>query len=70
MKKRKNRRWLLPCLLLLLAIGTDVLYKNAWGFARQVSREEKTIRLEVVHTAESWLGTKEKDGSHRQIIDI
>lgn len=70
MKKRKNRRWILPCVLILMVLGTIVFYKNAWGFARQVSREEKTIRLEVVRTAESWLGANEKDGSHREIIDL
>lgn len=70
MKKRKNRRWILPCVMILMVLGTIVIYKNAWGFARQVSREEKTIRLEVVRTAESWLGANEKDGSHREIIDL
>ena len=70
MKKRKNRRWILPCVMILMVLGTIVFYKNAWGFARQVSREEKTIRLEVVRTAEGWLGANEKDGSHREIIDL
>lgn len=70
MKKRKNRRLILPCVLVLLVMVTILIYKNAWGFARQVSKEEKALRLEVVHTAESWLGAKESDGSHRPIIDI
>lgn len=70
MRKRRIRRMILPCILLLLAIGTILFYKKGWGFDRQVSDSEKTVRLEVVHTAESWLGAKEKDGSHRQIIDI
>lgn len=70
MRKRKLRRMILPCVLALLLIGTIAFYRNAWGFARKVSDEEKVLRLEVVHTAESWLGAKEKDGSHRPIIDI
>ena len=70
MKKRKNRKWILPCVLILMALGTIVFYKNAWGFARQVSDSEKIIRLEVVQTAEGWLGANEKDGSHREIIDL
>jgi len=70
MKKRKNRKWILPCILLFMVIGTIVFYKNAWGFARQVSDSEKIIRLEVVQTAEGWLGANEKDGSHRAIIDL
>lgn len=70
MRKRKFHRWILPCALLLLVIATVIFYKNAWGFARKVSDGEKALRLEVVHTAESWLGAKEEDGSHRPIIDI
>ena len=70
MKKRRIRRMLLPCILALLAIGTIVLYKTGWGFDRQVSEDEAAIRLQVVRTAENWLGANEKDGSHRRIIDI
>lgn len=70
MRKRKIRRLILPCILLILAVATILFYQNAWGFDRQVSEGEKTLRLEVVHTAESWLGAKEADGSHRQIIDV
>lgn len=70
MRKRRIRRLILPAVLLLLVICTMIFYKHVWGFARQVSDREKALRLEVVHTAESWLGANEKDGSHRQIIDI
>ena len=70
MRKRRFRQWILPCILVLLVLATIAFYKYGWGFARQVGDEEKALRLQVVHTAESWLGTKESDGSHRQIIDI
>ena len=56
MRKRIIRRLILPCILLILAVATILFYQNAWGFDRQVSEGEKTLRLEVVHTAESWLG--------------
>lgn len=68
MKKRK----FLPgfCLLALLLGAVIAIYRIPWGFAQQIGDREKELRLEVVHTAEHWLGAKEKDGSHRQIIDI
>ena len=66
----KKRRWLpLLCLLAMVLGGMLAIWKLPWGFAREVSEEEKTLRLQVVHTAQKWLGTKEEDGSHREIID-
>ena len=70
MRKRKIRKLILPGVLVLLVLAAAIFYRSGWGFARQVSKEEKDLRLQVVHTAQSWLGTKESDGSHRQIIDI
>ena len=70
MRKRKIRQLILPGVLVLLVLTAAIFYRSGWGFARQVSKEEKDLRLQVVHTAQSWLGTKESDGSHRQIIDI
>lgn len=67
----KKRRWLpLLCLLAMVLGGILAIWKLPWGFVRQVSEEEKDLRLQVVHTAEKWLGTNEEDGSHRQIIDL
>ena len=67
---KKKRFWPVVCLLTVLLAVVLVIYRTSWGFAREVGKEEKKLRLEVVHTAESWLGAKEKDGSHREIIDI
>ena len=67
----KKRRWLpLLCLLAMVLGGILAIWKLPWGFARQVSEEEKDLRLQVVHTAEKWLGSNEEDGSHREIIDL
>ena len=41
-----------------------------YGFAREVSPEEQALRLQLVQAAESWLGCKESDGSHKPIIDL
>lgn len=68
--KKKIRYWILPCILALLTVTVIAFYRMPWGFAREVSDREKAVRMEVVHTAESWLGTKENSERHRQIIDI
>ena len=66
-----KKRILLPllCLVAVLLGGVLAILTIPWGFAREVSREEQALRLQVVHTAESWLGIREEDGSHRPIID-
>ena len=67
----KKRRFLpLFCILAMLLGAVIAWYRTGWGFAREVGTYEKELRLEVVSTAESWLGANEKDGSHRQIIDM
>lgn len=68
--KKKIRYWIIPCILALLTVGVLCWYCMPWGFAREVSDREKAIRLEVVHTAEDWLGAKENSETHRQIVDI
>ena len=45
-------------------------YPMTWGFAREVSEEEKEVRLQVVEKAKKWLGVKEADGSHQAIVDV
>ena len=66
-----KKRILLPllCLVAVLLGGVLAILTIPWGFAREVSREEQELRMQVVHTAESWLGIREEDGSHRPIID-
>lgn len=67
----KKRRFLpLFCLLAMLLGAVIAWYRTGWGFAREVGTYEKELRLEVVGTAESWLGANEKDGSHQEIIDL
>ena len=66
-----KKKILLPllCLLAFLLGALLAVWRLPWGFAREVSGEEKDLRLQVVHTAEKWLGANEEDGSHRSIID-
>ena len=67
-----KKRSFLPvfCLLAILLGGVIAIYRTPWGFAREVGNYEKELRLEVVDTAESWLGANEKDGTHQPIIDL
>lgn len=59
--------------LLLAFSGCElpVVPKDAeFGFAREVSDSEQTLRLQIVQTAEKWLGCQESDNTHEPIIDI
>ena len=41
-----------------------------FGFAREIPEKEQALRLQVIQTAEKWLGCKESDGSFKPIIDL
>lgn len=71
--KAKKRVWLSGILgvVVLLILGVVIYFANdPWGFARQVSAEEREARLSVVEAAEAWLGASEANGSFREIIDL
>lgn len=72
-----NRKYLfiiicaiLAAIALLIFIAHTVIKSADFGFAREVSNEEKALRIQVTSTAENWLGCQEADGSHRPIIDL
>ncbi len=57
--------------VLLITAGVTVFLPYArFGYARDVSPEEKLQRDKVVAAAQAWLGCQELDGSHKAIIDI
>lgn len=74
MKYTKILTILLAVALLLvgLACGGSYLYlKDHDGvFARDISPEEEALRLELVSTAKTWLGTEEGSVKHQIILDI
>lgn len=43
---------------------------DPWGFYWKVSPEEAALRTQTVKTAEAFLGCREDDGSHKEIIDL
>ena len=57
------------CALLVAGIYVYLLICD-WGFARSLPLAEQLQRMEMVRTAEVWLGTQEGSDRHGQIIDI
>lgn len=52
-------------------LGVWLYFANdPWGFSRIVSPQEAALRLQVVETAEKYLGYNELDGSHKAIVDL
>ena len=71
-KNKPKSDAILPVLVLLLfAAAIDAHYAlEPWGFYRKVSDSEAALRMQVVQTAEGYLGCRESDGSHEAIIDL
>lgn len=61
---------LLLCIALIVGTVALGMYLLPWGFAREVSEQEKQRRMDIVTTAQSWLCRKESDGSHGDIVDL
>ena len=71
-KSKPKSDTILPILaLLLFAAAIAAHYAlEPWGFYRKISGSEAALRMQVVQTAESYLGCRESDGSHEAIIDL
>lgn len=70
--KRKRTRLIVSLLALLGVLGAVAAHYiyDPWGFYWKVSEKEAALRMQVVQTAESYLGCRESDGSHQVIIDL
>lgn len=73
--KTKKKLYIIPTVIvaaiLLIAVSLAVFLKFAdWGFSRRISLTEQLDRLLTVHTAQQWLGTREGDAAHEQIVQI
>ena len=62
-------RYLLVCGIVVAAVAAHYLL-DPWGFYWKVSQEETALRMELVQTAETYLGTQEGDDGHQKILDI
>lgn len=70
MNKKKNALSFLAAIVLMI-IAVAAHYKfDPWSFYWKVSEEESELRMQIVETAEKYLGCNEADGSHEQIIDL
>ena len=56
-------------LILIIAAVAAHYRLDPWGFYWKVSEEEAALRMQLVQTAERYLGYNEADGSHQNIID-
>lgn len=73
--KRKKILWIVAAIVLATAIlaisGFRIWLPYAnFGFSREVSEEEKELRLQVIQTAQGWLGSKEGTDNHKEILRI
>ena len=68
-RKKSIFAWLLGLALMICAVLAHYYY-DPWGFYWKVSPEEAALRMDVVQTAEGFLGCKEADGSHQRIVDL
>ena len=66
------KKKILSVLLALVVLGGVALHYryDPWGFYWKVSDEEAALRLSLVEMAQRYLGCREDNGTHCQIIDI
>lgn len=71
-RKKTIHSYLYIAFILILAAAAVCAHYvfDPWGFYWKVPEAEAALRMTMVQTAESYLGSNEYDGSHRQIIDL
>jgi len=57
-------------ILIIVSALSAIFACDPWGYRVQVSPEEQTLRQSLIHTAQSWLGAKEGDSGHLEILQI
>ena len=68
-QRKKTALLSLAALGLMLAAVLAHYRFDPWGFYWKIPETESALRMQVVQTAEAWIGANEADGSHRAIID-
>ena len=73
--KTKRKTLIIPSVILAVMVLAAVsifsfLQFANWGFARRIPLTEQLLRLDMVRTAQHWLGTQEGDASHKMIVEI
>lgn len=67
--QRSFVRYILIPGMVIAAVAAHYLW-DPWGFYWRVSPAEAALRMELVQTAETYLGTREGDAGHQKILDI
>ena len=67
---KKYIAFLSAFLIILCSALSGCELELQWGYATEVSAEEKEARDLFVAAAIQWLGRNSADGSHKEIIDI
>ena len=73
---KKHWKWILPVCVVVLLFAAGLcwhwIYPRVadYGFAREVPAAEQEARLQIVRMAESWIGTKEREAGHKDILSI
>lgn len=58
-------------IVILTAVGFRIWLPYAdFGFSREIGEAERALRLQVVQTAQGWLGSKEGSDGHKEILHI
>lgn len=71
LRKRIRKILFIPLLLAVAAlICVCVIHQGNYSFARSVGDDERQLRMQVVSTAECWLGSDEGSDAHGQILTI
>lgn len=55
---------------LLIGLSVYAVRHGDYAFTRSVSDDERQRRLELISSAESWLGTEEGSVAHTQLLEI
>lgn len=67
----KREKWIVAVLVAIFIGMIGLHYAvSDWGFYRKTPDAEAALRMQVVRTAEEWLGLNEADGSHEEIITL
>lgn len=56
--------------VLLAVIALCAVFNGNYSFSRSVSEEEQQLRMQVVNTAQEWLGIEEGSKEHGSLLDI
>lgn len=71
MSYEKKERIVFAVLMLAFLCAVAAHYAlSPWGFYAAADPAEARLRLQVVQTAEAWLGANELSGSHREILAV